>query len=224
MRTVIRVFVYDAVRLSGDATRHVLGGRDRLEVTGSGHELDQVCSGPEAATADVILVRAGGDPLGDVRAIKGSRPGHLIVVTGVEDSAAEIVPLIEAGASGYVPERTTPAELAVVIEAVYDATFSCSPRVARAVFERVWELARAGPPAGRPDLDRLSDREQQIVDRIGLGMSNKEIARDLRLALHTVKNHVHRILGKLRMSRRREVARAVRVGAPGRAGAGVNPF
>ena len=71
-------------------------------------------------------------------------------------------------------------------------------------------------------MDQLSGRERQIVNMIARGLSNKEIARELRLALHTVKNHVHRILSKLHVHRRRDAVRVA--AAQTRPLAGLNPF
>ena len=207
MSALIRVFVFDPVRVSGEAIGHVLRGRRRVVIVGTGCEVGQACGGPEAADSDLILVRAEGNPAAAVvRAIRAACPGRRIVVIGVEDRPSDIVRLIEAGASGYVPQGATPDELGRAVEAIFDSTFACPPHVTLAVFDRVCELA--GTAGGTAEADRLSGRERQIVDMIARGLSNKEIARELRLALHTVKNHVHRILAKLHVRRRRDAARA----------------
>jgi DNA-binding NarL/FixJ family response regulator len=172
-------------------------------VTGHGHEIDHLRQRPEAQNSDLILVRLAWRP-DIVRVVKDCRPAQLVIAVGVEDRASEIVRVIESGASGYVAQGATAEDLGRVVEEVYDSNFTCPAAVTRAVFDRVRELARAGGASGRTDLDRLSGRERQIVTLIGDGLSNKEIARELRLATHTVKNHVHRILNKLHVRCRRE--------------------
>jgi two-component system nitrate/nitrite response regulator NarL len=209
---VIRVFVFDPVCLSGEALGHALKGRSRVCVTGHGHEIEHLRREPEARTSDLIVVRAVG-PADTVRMIKDCRPAQLVIAVGIEDRTSEIVRVIEAGASGYVAQGATPDDLGRVVEEVYDSTFVCPAAVTRAVFDRVRELARADTSAGRAELDRLSGRERQIVALIGSGLSNKEIARELGLALHTVKNHVHRILNKLHVRRRREAGALLPAGS-----------
>ena len=70
-------------------------------------------------------------------------------------------------------------------------------------------FTRAGLPSGRqvnPRSDRLTARERQVVDRISEGLSNKQIATRLGIAIHTVKCHVHNILAKLEVDNRVQVA------------------
>ena len=141
MGSPIRVFVIDPVRVSGEAIGHVLRGRRRVVIVGTGCEVGQACGGPEVADSDLILVRVEGNPAPAVRAIRAACPGRRIVVVGVEDRPGDIVRLIEAGASGYVPRGATPDELGRAVEAIFDSTFACPPHVILAVFERVCELA-----------------------------------------------------------------------------------
>jgi two-component system, NarL family, nitrate/nitrite response regulator NarL len=86
----------------------------------------------------------------------------------------------------------------------------CSPRMAGMLLSRVRALA--AQPAADVDSDVLTQREREIVLLISEGMSNKLIARSLGIQNATVKNHIHSILGKLRVSRRGEVAAQLRRG------------
>ena len=124
---------------------------------------------------------------------------------GLEDRVDEILRVIEAGAAGYLLQDANPDDVARMIQAVYEEQPVCSPRVVAAVIGRLWELACTA--VSPPVTDKLSLREQQILEMIGLGLANKEIARSLDIELCTVKNHVHRILEKLNVRSRREAVR-----------------
>jgi DNA-binding NarL/FixJ family response regulator len=79
-----------------------------------------------------------------------------------------------------------------------------SPRIAGMLFRRV--AAIGSERRHDPDNSALTRREHEIVSLITQGLSNKEIARQLRIQNATVKNHIHSILGKLHVRRRGEVA------------------
>lgn len=75
-----------------------------------------------------------------------------------------------------------------------------------AVTARVLTRLREGPPAADPRWESLSDRERAVLALISDGLSNREIGARLYLAEKTVKNHVSRLLAKLQMQRRTQIA------------------
>jgi len=91
----------------------------------------------------------------------------------------------------------------------------CSPRVAGALLRRIAALATDGRSDRVPA--HLTKREREIMGLIDEGLSNKEIAKRLRIEVATVKNHVHNILEKLQVHRRGEAAARVRAALPRRA-------
>jgi DNA-binding NarL/FixJ family response regulator len=80
----------------------------------------------------------------------------------------------------------------------------CSPRIAGMLFRRI--AANGSERSHGPDNGALTRREYEIVSLMTEGLSNKEIARQLRIQIATVKNHIHSILAKLHVRRRGEVA------------------
>ena len=92
----------------------------------------------------------------------------------------------------------------LVVESVARGEMLCSPRLAATLLHRVATLAQERHSPG--PLDSLTVRERQIVDLLGDGLSNKEIARGLQIEVTTVKNHVHHILEKLQVARRADAA------------------
>ena len=122
---------------------------------------------------------------------------------GLTEAGAEIREYIEAGASGYITKNTTFHTLKIAIEYAVQGETMCSWHIAQAMFARLFELAQTSnnETLGDPP---LSDRELEILKLIDAGWSNRQIADHLYLSLHTVKNHVHNILKKLRVQRRLE--------------------
>jgi two-component system, NarL family, nitrate/nitrite response regulator NarL len=122
---------------------------------------------------------------------------------------------IEAGASGYVDKNSSASELIQVMHQAARGEWCCSPRVMAMVMQRLSTLA-ASSRATLPALASatLTAREQQILELVGQGLSNKRIAIALNISHATAKNHVHHILGKLQLRNRTEVAAYLRGLAP----------
>jgi two-component system nitrate/nitrite response regulator NarL len=158
---------------------------------------------------DVVLVALGagaGAPL--VRELVATAPGARVVMLGVTDDNPEVMPLAEAGVAGYVTTEASADEIVLVVESVARGEMPCSPRLAATLLQRVAALAqeRSAPSA----LESLTVREHQIVELLGEGLSNKDIARSLQIEVATVKNHVHNILEKLNVERRAQAAALAR--------------
>ena len=158
---------------------------------------------------DVVLVALGpGAHAPLVHELLETAPGTRVVMLGVTDDDPEVLPLAEAGVAGYVTTEASGAEIVSVVESVSRGEMPCSPRLAATLLRRVASLAqeRRVPSA----LDELTAREREVVELLGEGLSNKEIANDLQIEVATVKNHVHNILEKLRVTRRTEAAALAR--------------
>src|SRR5215831_4010698 len=131
-------------------------------------------------------------------------PHVRVLLLGVTEAETEIQAYVEAGAGGYVPKNTPFHELQSVIELVTRGETMCSPHIAHAMFARLSELAQTSVSSVTHEPMILSDRELEILQWIAEGWSNRQIAEHLYLSPHTVKNHVHNILKKLRVQRRLE--------------------
>jgi DNA-binding NarL/FixJ family response regulator len=134
-------------------------------------------------------------------------PHVRVLLLGVTETATEIQAYVEAGASGYVLKSTPLHELQAVIELATRGEALCPPHIAHTMFARLSELAQTATRRRRPEPMILSDRELEILHLIAEGWSNRQIADHLYLSPHTVKNHVHNILRKLRVQRRLEAIR-----------------
>ncbi|WP_082949854.1 response regulator transcription factor [Mycobacterium sp. ACS4331] len=133
------------------------------------------------------------------------RPDIRVIVLGVsEDDEAGIVACAEAGVAGYHLRSESLDELLVLIRRVADGETFCSPQVSAILLRRLSTLASQRPMAPKELV--LTSREAQILRMLELGMSNRDIASELCIAVHTVKNHVHSVLTKLGVSTRAEAA------------------
>jgi two-component system response regulator NreC len=131
-------------------------------------------------------------------------PMSRVLLLGVTETPSKLQQYVEAGASGYVLKDAPFHELQAVLEGVGRGETVCSPYIAHAMFTRLSELAETSSQSGSYEPGILSDRELEILLWMAEGWSNRQIAEHLCLSPHTVKNHVHNILKKLRVQRRLE--------------------
>jgi DNA-binding NarL/FixJ family response regulator len=186
-----------------------------LAVTGRFRAVETAASAEAAlarlrqAPADVALLDwglPGGGALETTRSIARDFPGVKVLLLGVPETAENVRACAEAGAAGYHRKEETLEQLTARIEQVIRGETDCSPDVARRLFSHLSELA----DAHRGDADGdggLTGRELQVLQLIADGLSNKQIAGRLHLSLHTVKNHVHNLLGKLAAEGRYQAVR-----------------
>ena len=157
------------------------------------------------AVAVVLIDITRGEQPNEVRAVVEQWSTVRLLALGLEEQCEAVVRCGRAGFSGYVPRD---AGLDALRRAVLDCgvgRLHCPAEVAghlmRALFDDEVPQTRIEPEGG------LTNRQENIVDLIGRGLSNKEIARELDLSVATVKHHVHNILEKLHVPGRAHVIR-----------------
>ncbi len=183
--------------------------REGIEVLGGAVDgqdaLDQVLGGavdPEVVLMDVRMPRLDG--IAATRALAEARPDVrvLVLTTFDEDDAAFAA--LDAGASGFLLKDATTAQLVDAIQAVARGDAVLAPRITRELLARS-ELTRPGRATAADDrrraaralLERLSERELEVLAAVGRGLSNAEIAETQYLAPSSVKTYVSRLLTKL---------------------------
>jgi DNA-binding NarL/FixJ family response regulator len=132
------------------------------------------------------------------------QPRSKLIILGLPEEEQIILEFIEAGASGYILKGGTLEDLRKTIQVVSRGEAVCSPRIAYSMFSRVAELAQTHRDHGQSEPIILTAREEEILQLIANGLSNKQIADRLFISLYTVKNHVHNILEKLQVRHRTE--------------------
>jgi DNA-binding NarL/FixJ family response regulator len=203
---MILVFVVGAVRLYRDALTMLLARSDGVRVVGSADIATE--SIVHAVQPDVFVVDAvSHDAAETTRTLVLENSDAKVVAIGVPDDDERVMALVEAGVGGFVLQEEGEGELAESIKLAARGEVRCSPRMTALLAQRVASLASVQQ---RLPNANLTARELEIVELIDRGMTNKEIARILRIEIATVKNHVHNILEKLQVSRRAEAAERVR--------------
>jgi DNA-binding NarL/FixJ family response regulator len=149
------------------------------------------------------------DGLEATRLIRAAQPLARILILTIHDADEELFEAIKAGAGGYVLKNTTAAEFLGSVRGVLAGEAALPPKLAArllAEFARLAHRAASEPPP--EEAPELSARECEVLRLIAAGATNKEIAAQLGLSLHTVKSHVCNILGKLHAANRRQAAKA----------------
>lgn len=159
------------------------------------------------ANDSVVLIDAGmAETLDEVRHLRANAAGtRILALATPPESEDDILFAAEAGISGYVTPEAGVEDLISAVEHAARGEIICTPRVAGTLARRVASLAAI--PATTP-MSNLTAREQEVLSLLNIGLSNKQIARQLSIRLATVKNHVHSILAKLNVKRRGEAVAA----------------
>jgi DNA-binding NarL/FixJ family response regulator len=166
---------------------------------------------------DVVLldlVLRSQNSLGHVQSIKRKNPGVRIIVMDLAPIQPALVNYVMAGVDGFVLKDATFAEFLHTIRQVARGTRVMPAMLTSSLLSQIAEhVTRSG--RGNPFKSvRMTSREREVVELIAEGLSNKQIATELSLAVDTVKSHVHNILEKLSLHTRLEIASYRHIGGP----------
>lgn len=202
-----RAIVVSDVRLYREGLAIALGARGEVQVAGTAADYDGAFALVKGAAATVVLLDAGMPyALEFARQLVEAEPSARVVGVAVNEDGADILACAEAGLSGYV---TRDGSVDDTISAIIDATHNelrCSPRITAALFRHLSRPA-SPPPAGA---STLTPREREVAQLVERGLSNKGIGLQLNISAATVKNHVHKLLEKLKVGRRSDAAAQLR--------------
>jgi len=204
-----RILVISDTLLYREGLTTTLAGQAGLQVFNTSGGLDATTQ-VQALAPDVALLDASlPDSFALAREVRRVAPGVRVIGFGVNLAEKGILACAEAGLVGFVGKDGTVAELVTAVEQAMRGEIVCSPHVVARLFDRVAELASAGSPADAAE-PGLTRREQQIVQLIKEGLSNKEIAAELCIGVATVKRYVHLLLQKFQVQRRSAIAARIR--------------
>ena len=201
-------------RLRREALAAWLRSCDGFRLVGSAAPAELLLDLPDVRRADVVLVDAGdgsAEARRTIERLREERPELKIFVTGLDRGPEVAVEFIEAGAVGWAERDASREELAAALRALHAERTPAAPAVLARLLERIEALSRSRPAPPEP-MAELTDREQEVLELVADGLTNKEIAGRLGLAAATVKNHVHNILRKLGVTRRADAVRRAYLG------------
>jgi DNA-binding NarL/FixJ family response regulator len=164
---------------------------------------------PEVVLLDVHLPGGGGAEVMrrfalSQRPATSESPTRFLALS-VSDAAEDVIGTIRAGARGYVTKTITGPELVAAIERVASGDAVFSPRLAGFVLDAFAGTIEVA--AVDEDLDRLTEREREVMRLIARGYSYKEVGSELFISIKTVETHMSSVLRKLQLSSRHELTR-----------------
>ncbi len=179
-----------------------------VAVVGEAADADTAIKVVLATQPDVVLLDVhlpGGGGVEVLRKVHEKAPDQKFLALSVSDAAEDVIGVIRAGARGYVTKSISGPELIDAIRRVGEGDAVFSPRLAGFVldaFSGAIDLATVDE-----DLDRLSNREREVLRLIARGYAYKEVAKELFISIKTVETHVSSVLRKLQLSNRHQLTR-----------------
>ncbi len=206
----VKVLLVDDDALVRAGLRLILSSADDIEVVGETDDGAGAVAAVRRHRPDVVLMDIRMPQLDGITATAALRlldPPPQVIVLSTFQADEQVVASLRAGASGFVVKDTPPADIITAIRLVAAGDAIVSPSVTRTLlahFGNTEESERHQLAARR--LDALTDREREVATAVGAGASNAEIATSLFMSEATVKAHVSRLLSKLDVSNRVQVA------------------
>jgi len=211
----IRVLLVDDDPLVRSGLRLMLRSAPDIDVVGEAADGAAAVTAAAELVPDVVLMdirMPGTDGVTATAAIRAAMATPRVVALTTFDADELVRQAITAGAVGYLVKDTPPAEIINAVRAVAAGQGVLSPAVTRPLLDLVHDTAAAGRP--KPGLEVLTERERAVALAVADGATNAEIARQLYVSAATVKAAVSRILAKLELGNRVQIAVVVRNSRP----------
>ncbi|RKE19492.1 response regulator transcription factor [Streptomyces sp. TLI_171] len=203
-----RVVLVDDHRMFRTGVRAEIGRTDEtgIDVVGEADDVESAVRVVAETRPDVVLLDVHLPGGGGVEVLRRSVgvEGVRFLALSVSDAAEDVIGVIRGGARGYVTKTITGADLVNAIFRISDGDAVFSPRLAGFVLDA---FAATDTPPVDEDLDRLTQREREVLRLIARGYAYKEIAKQLFISVKTVESHVSAVLRKLQLSNRHELTR-----------------
>ena len=208
---MIKILLVIEVRLIANIFAEVLEEEADFMIVGRSENPEGALKIIQDRQVDVALVSVGLPRQGAMeltRAIVEGVPNTKVLALGLADESDDVLKYIEAGAAGYILKDSSLLDLIEIIRSTQRGEAQVSAKMAGAMMERLSSLAKmfSTTETNFTDDVRMTPREREVLQYIGQGCTNQEIASHLLVEIGTVKNHVHSILEKLHVSNRDEAA------------------
>jgi two-component system, NarL family, response regulator DevR len=201
---VTRVFLVDDHQMVRVGVAELLSPADDLEVVGEAASVAEALTRVPAAAADVAVLDIrlpDGNGIELCRELRSRMPGlRCLMLTSFTDDEA-LFDAIMAGASGFVLKRILGNDLVTAVRTVASGESLLDARTTSALLGRIRREREQGDP-----VRMLTEQERAVLDLIGDGLTNRQIAERMQLAEKTVKNYVSHLLAKLGLERRTQAA------------------
>ncbi len=195
-----RVLIVDDHPIVRQGLRRLIDQEEDLDVCGEAETVREARAAirehrPDAIIVDISLKQ--GDGLELVRDVRAQYPTLPILVLSMHDETIYAERMLSAGASGYIMKQAASEQFLVAVRRVLDGGIYVSDSVGNSMIQK---FTSSGAHVAANPIDRLSNREIQILHLIGKGLSTREAAEALNLSIKTVESHRQRIKKKLNLT------------------------
>jgi DNA-binding NarL/FixJ family response regulator len=206
----IRVLVVDDDALVRAGLSMMLAGAEDIAIVGEAADGSEVAEAVAASEPHVVLMdirMPGIDGLAATELLRAQVDAPEVIVLTTFEADDYVLRALRAGAGGFLLKDTPPGEIVRAVRAVAAGEPMLSPTITRRLIGHVTESEGGDRRRNaRARLDGLTEREREVAVAIGLGKSNAEIGRELYMSVATVKAHVSRVLEKLDLNNRVQIA------------------
>ncbi|WP_097259190.1 response regulator transcription factor [Streptomyces sp. Ag109_G2-15] len=208
--TAIRLLLVDDDPLVRAGLSLMMGGADDIEIVGEAADGGEVEAVVDRTRPDVVLMdirMPSVDGLTATEQLRGRKDAPQVVVLTTFHADEQVLHALRAGAAGFVLKDTPPAEIVDAVRRVAAGEPVLSPAVTRQLMRHAAGTAADSRQArARERLAALNEREREVAVAVGRGLANAQIAAELFMSVATVKTHVSRILAKLGLNNRVQIA------------------
>ncbi|MFF4398817.1 response regulator [Streptomyces sp. NPDC001480] len=206
----IRLLLVDDDPLVRAGLSLMLGGADDIEIVGEAADGAEVEALVERTRPDIVLMdirMPAVDGLTATERLRTREDAPQVVVLTTFHADEQVLRALRAGAAGFVLKDTPPAEIVQAVRRVAAGDPVLSPTVTRQLMAHAaGSAADTRRARARARLAALNDREREVAVAVGRGLANAQIAAGLFMSIATVKTHVSRILAKLDLNNRVQIA------------------
>ena len=204
----IRILIADDHALLRQGIRNFLSLESDFEIIGEAADGEETIRRASELRPDILLLDINmpkGNGIEVATRLRETHPEIRILALTIHDDENYMMKMIQSGAAGYLLKDVEPSVMVQAIRRIYAGESFVEPSLTKKLFHGITnrEESRPSPPVHSPqEVDRLSAREIEVLQLIGRGMSNAEIARELFLSEKTVKNHLTNIFRKIQVTDR----------------------
>jgi DNA-binding NarL/FixJ family response regulator len=202
--TAIRIFIADDHPIVRQGLRRIVEADAGLAISGEAGDATTLLSALETAATDLVLLDVsmpGGPVLETLRALRERHPTIRVLVLSVHPEDQWAVRVLRAGASGYLTKDHSPAQLLEAIRRVHRGGKYVSPSLAEQLASQLDGRGQRAPH------ELLSDREFEVMRRLGSGLTVSQVAGELDISAKTVSTYRTRILEKMGMASNADLVR-----------------
>jgi DNA-binding NarL/FixJ family response regulator len=192
-----RVLIVDDHAIVREGLRHTIENEAGLAVCGEADSEQEARIAIRESDPDVMIMELNlrqGDGIALVRDARAHHPQLAILVFSMHDEAIYAERMLSCGANGYIMKQTSSEQLLISLWRVLDGGIYVSESVGN---NMICKMVTGGSSRTADPIDRLSNRELQILRMIGKGISTRETALSLNLSIKTVESHRQRLMRKL---------------------------